>query len=155
MLSKDTATIRQAHISEATAIAGMSRLHVEHGLRWRWTPNKVKRSISDPETVVLVATIDGAIIGFAIMKFGDVKAHLHLLAVDPRQRLRGIGRALIEWLEKSCDTAGMHEIRLELRASNTEAREFYRSLGYCGKGVIPEYYDRQEAALVFGKRLIG
>lgn len=155
MLSKDTATIRQAHISEATAIAGMSRLHVEHGLRWRWTPNKVKRSISDAETVVLVATIDGIIIGFAIMKFGDVEAHLHLLAVDPRQRRRGIGRALIEWLEKSCDTAGMHEIRLELRASNTEAREFYRSLGYFGKGVIPEYYDRQEAALVFGKRLIG
>ena len=132
----------------------MSRLHIEHGLRWRWTPNKVKRSIRDPESVVLVATVDGVIAGFAIMKFGDVEAHLHLLAVDPRHRRKGIGRALLAWLEKSCDTAAMHEIRLELRASNRIAREFYRTLGYVGKGVIPDYYDRQEAALVFGKRLI-
>ena len=124
MLSKDTAVLRLAHISEAATIAGMSRLHIEHGLRWRWTPNRVKQSIRDPETVALVATIDGVIIGFAIMKFGDVEAHLHLLAVDPRCRRKGIGRAMIAWLEKSCDTAAMHEIRLELRASNQEAREF-------------------------------
>ena len=88
------------------------------------------------------------------MKFGDVQAHLHLLAVDPRHRRKGIGRAMLGWLEKSCDTAAMHEIRLELRASNRIAREFYRHLGYVGKGVIPDYYDRREAALVFGKRLI-
>ena len=132
----------------------MSRLHIEYGLRWRWTPGRVKRSIADAETVVLVATIDGDIVGFAIMKFGDVEAHLHLLAVDPRERRTGIGNALIRWLEKSCDTAGIRQIRLEVRAGNDGACRFYESLGYRRYGRVAGYYDRREAAVVFGKRLI-
>ena len=154
MLSKETATLRPAHVSEATTIAAMSRLQIEHGLRWRWTPSRVKRSIIDRETIVLVATIDGEIVGFAIMKFDDLKAHLHLLAVDPRHRRKRIGRSMLAWLEKSCDTAGIQQIRLELRAGNEPARAFYESLGYSGVGRIPGYYDRTETALVFVKALV-
>jgi ribosomal-protein-alanine N-acetyltransferase len=153
MLSKDTTTLRQAHASEATAIATLSRLHIEYGLRWRWTPNRVRRSIADPETVVLVATILGEIVGFAIMKFGDLDAHLHLLAVDPKQRRSGIGRSMMTWLERSCDTAGMQHIRLEVRANNRLACRFYEELDYCTQGKIPAYYDRSEAALVYAKNL--
>lgn len=145
--------MRQAHVSEAARIASLSRLHVEHGLRWRWTPDRVKRSISDRETVVLLATLQGEIVGFAIMKFGDLEAHLHLLAVAPKQRRLGIGRAMIAWLEKSCHTAGMQHIRLEVRAGNEPARAFYERLGYRKLGHIRAYYDRRETALVFGKRL--
>ena len=29
--------LRAAHIGDASAIAAMSRLLVEHGLKWRWT----------------------------------------------------------------------------------------------------------------------
>ena len=154
MLSRETTTLRQAHVSEATAIAAMSRLHIEHGLRWRWTPGRVKRSILDRETVALVATIGGEIVGFAIMKFGDLNAHLYLLAVDPQHRRGGVGRAMLAWLEKSCDTAGIRSIRLELRAGNDAARAFYESVGYRLVGRMPRYYDRAETALVYAKRLI-
>ena len=153
MLSKEATTLRLAHVSEAALIANLSRLQVEHGLRWRWTPSRVRRSIADPETVVLVATIGGEVVGFAIMKFGDLEAHLHLLAVAPKQRRSGIGRAMIEWLEKSCDTAGMQHIRLEVRAKNDLAHAFYERLGYRRLGRIRAYYDRRETAVVFGKRL--
>ena len=153
MLSKETATLRLAHVSEAALIANLSRLQVEHGLRWRWQASRVKRSISDPETVVLVATIAGEVVGFAIMKFGDLEAHLHLLAVAPKQRRSGIGRAMMEWLEKSCGTAGMQNVRLEVRANNDRAHAFYERLGYRKLGQIREYYDRRETAVVFGKRL--
>ncbi len=154
MRSEETTTLRLAHASEAHLIARMSRLQVEHGLRWRWTPTRVKRSIADAESVVLVATDRGEIVGFAIMKFGDLEAHLHLLAVHPRHRRTGIGRSLIAWLEKSCDTAGMHQIRLEVRAGNAVAFRFYESLGYRRRAEIAGYYDRSEAAVVFVKRLI-
>ena len=153
MLSKETTTLRLAHVSEATLIANLSRLQVEHGLRWRWTSSRVKRSIADPETVVLVATIAGEVVGFAIMKFGDLEAHLHLLAVAPKQRRSGIGRAMMEWLEKSCDTAGVQHVRLEVRANNDRAHAFYERLGYRRLGEIRAYYDRRETAVVFGKRL--
>ena len=117
--------LRAAHRSEAAAIASMSRLQVEYGLNWRWTPARVRRFIKDEETMVLVASVGGVIEGFAIMKFHDDDAHLFLLAVQPKARRSGIGKALVEWLEKSCRTAGIRRIRLEVRATNHEARHFY------------------------------
>lgn len=155
MLSRETVILRAAHASEASAIASISRLHVEYGLRWRWTPARVKRAIADTETQVLVATRHGEILGFAIMKFGDRQAHLHLLAVRPDHRRAGVGRAMLEWLEKSCRAAGIVEIRLEVRTDNMTARRFYDRLGYRHAGQVPGYYDRREDAALFAKALTG
>lgn len=145
--------LRAAHRSEAAAIASMSRLQVEYGLNWRWTPAKVRRFIKDEETMVLVASVGGVIEGFAIMKFHDDDAHLFLLAVQPKARRSGIGKALVEWLEKSCRTAGIKRIRLEVRATNHEARHFYEHLGYRFVSEVSGYYERREAAIVMAKTL--
>ena len=146
--------LRAAHISEAGAIASMSRLLVEHGLNWRWTPSRVRRSIRDKETMVLVASIDGKFSGFAIMKFRDDDAHLFLLAVEPRMQRTGIGAALLAWLEKSCRTAGMRHIRVEVRAGNRNAKRFYERTGFRFVGQVAGYYDRNEPAVVMVKSLI-
>ena len=148
MERNESITLRAAHASEAAAIAAMSRLQVEYGLRWRWTPARVRQSIRDRETMVLVASMDGVIEGFAIMKFRDSSAHLMLLAVAPASRRAGIGTALLRWLESSCRTAGIFRVRLEVRAGNLEARRFYRRRGYRVIGQIAGYYDRREAATV-------
>ena len=102
----ESLVLRAAHISEASAIASMSRLLVEHGLNWRWTPSRVRQSIRDKETMVLVASVDGRLSGFAVMKFRDEESHLFLLAVTPKLQRSGIGRALLAWLEKSCRGQG-------------------------------------------------
>ena len=146
-------TLRAAHPSEARAIASMSRLHIEYGLNWRWTPAKVKRHIRDKETMVLIASEEGTIAGFAIMRFGDDQAHLFLLAVQPEYRRTGIGRSMMEWLEKSCRTAGIQAIRLEVRASNRVALRFYRKLGYRLIARVAGYYDRRESAAVLARSL--
>jgi len=132
----------------------MSRLQVEHGLNWRWTAAKVRRQIENRETMVLVASIDGVLQGFAIMKFGDMEAHLFLLAVEPKSRRRGIGTRLVRWLEESCKTAGMHNIRLEVRAANSEALTFYEYLNYKRMGRIAAYYDGREAAVIMTRTLV-
>lgn len=126
----------------------MSRLHVEYGLDWRWRPAKVKRQIQDKDTMVLVANREGTMAGFAIMRFGDDQAHLFLLAVHPEFRRVGIGRSMMQWLEKSCRTAGIRAVRLEVRASNRVALRFYRKLGYRLIARVAGYYDRREAAAV-------
>jgi len=145
--------LRAAHQSEASAIATISRLQVEYGLDWRWTPARVKRHIRDKESMVLVASIGGVLEGFAIMKFHDDDAHLFLLAVQPKARRSGIGRRLVEWLEKSCKTAGVQRIRLEVRSSNTAARSFYEQLGYQFVSQVAGYYERREAAIVMARSL--
>ena len=103
--------------------------------------------------MVLVASVAGVLEGFAIMKFHDEEAHLFLLAVEPKSRRSGIGRALVKWLEKSCRTAGIRSIRLEVRASNADARAFYENLGYRLVGEVAGYYDKREAAVVMSRSL--
>jgi ribosomal-protein-alanine N-acetyltransferase len=149
----ESLVLRAAHISEAGAIASMSRLLVEHGLNWRWTPSRVRKSIRDRETMVLVANIDGKLSGFAIMKFRDADSHLFLLAVAPEMQRAGIGAALLAWLEKSCQTAGMRYIRVEVRAGNQKARKFYDRSGFRFIGQVAGYYDRHEPAVVMVKTL--
>jgi ribosomal-protein-alanine N-acetyltransferase len=146
--------LRAAHVSEATDIASASRLHVEYGLRWRWTPEKIRQQIRDPDTMVLVASVRGEISGFAIMNFGEERAHLLLLAVLPVHRRKGTGMAMLRWLEESCVTAGIRQVKLELRSGNRIAREFYVRAGYHYLGQVSGYYDGREAAAIMAHDLI-
>ncbi|HTT43338.1 MAG TPA: GNAT family N-acetyltransferase [Steroidobacteraceae bacterium] len=136
-----------ARRADATALAHMSARYVEHGLRAAWTAVRILWHIRDADSVVLTARTASAPAGFAIMRFGDERAHLNLLAVEPAHRRRGLGRALLTWLEDSALTAGTFTVSLELRAGNAGARAFYGALGYQECGEIPGYYQGVEAAL--------
>ena len=89
------------------------------------------------------------------MKFRDEESHLFLLAVASNSQRSGVGRALLEWLEKSCRTAGIRNIRVELRATNRHARKFYEQSGFRFVGQVAGYYDQREAAAVMVKSLVG
>lgn len=141
-------TFRLATPADADSIALMSRELIECGLSgWSWPPERVARSIQARDTVVLVASVQSYINGFAIMSFGDVQAHLSLLAVRPSHQRRGIGRQMMEWLEESALVAGIATIDLELRANNSAARDFYRTLGFKDTAYVPGYYRGVETGL--------
>ncbi len=61
--------------------------------------------------------------------------------------------AVVAWLEKSCRTAGMRHIRVEVRANNHKARKFYERSGYRFIGQVAGYYDQREPAVVMVKTL--
>lgn len=139
---------RLARPSDAYEIAVMSRYLVEVGLRgWSWHPERVLKAIRAPDTNVLVATVKNKLVGFAIMEFGDTKAHLSLLAVKPSHQRCGIGRQMVHWLEEAALTAGISTIQLELRANNFGARCFYKMLGFKETAYIPGYYRNVETAV--------
>ena len=153
-------TIRLAEPRDAQAIAQMSRDFIEAGLGWKYDAPHVLRAIRDRETVALVAcdaksSTSGngasAINGFAIMEFGDERAHLVLLAVRPSHRRTGVGQRMLAWLLESARTAGIASIHLELRAANEAARRFYRAMGFYETVLVPGYYrsgeGRKEGAL--------
>ena len=149
-------TIRLAEPRDAQPIALMSRDFIESGLGWKYDAPRVLRAIRDRETIAAVAceggkSARGAINGFAIMEFGEERAHLVLLAVRPSQRRSGIGRRMLEWLLESARTAGIASVHLELRAGNEAARRFYRAMGFYETVLVPGYYrsgeGRKEGAL--------
>lgn len=140
-------SVRLAGQRDAQAIALMSRDLVESGLGWKYDAARVLKAIRDPETLAPVACDRGRITGFAVMEFGDERAHLVLLAVRPTHRRSGIGRRLMEWLVESARTAGIASLHLELRTNNEAARGFYRAMGFDETIVVPGYYRGRESAL--------
>jgi len=122
--------VRLATLADADEIAAMSRDYIEHGLRWSWRYKRVARCINDPETNVVVVGNQGPLAAFGIMSYSDDDAHLLLLAVRRANQRRGIGSAVLAWLEKVARTAGAQRIQVEARADNSTARNFYCVHGY-------------------------
>ncbi len=142
-----------ARLVDAPAIAAMSCRLIEAGLTPSWPAERVARHIRHADSIVLTAKRAGRLIGFAIMHFGEATAHLNLLAVDPASQRRGVGRALLGWLEETAVVAGTFLIQLELRASNGKARAFYEARGYRESGRVPGYYQRLEDAIRMERNL--
>jgi len=146
-------TCELARAADAETIANMSRWLIESGLQPTWTAQRVLWHIRDAESVVLVAREQGRLVGFAIMQFGETRAHLNLLGVLPSRQRSGIGRRLMRWLEETAMTAGTFLIRLEVRVGNTAARAFYASLGYRELGVLEGYYQERDSAVRMARDL--
>jgi ribosomal-protein-alanine N-acetyltransferase len=146
-VSSQDITLQLACRGDASAIASMSRDLIEAGLGWQYRGERIRQLIDDPETVTLVARDGERVIGFAVMSFGEERAHLVLLAVRPACQRRGIARRLAQWLIQSATTAGIATIHVELRAQNAAANAFYRALGFAETLRLPGYYRGRETAV--------
>ena len=136
-----------ANVADARRLAILARDLIEAGLGWGYRPERIAALIHDGETTTVVAREQSRPLGFAIMRFGDERAHLMLLAVEPAHQRRGIGRRLVVWLIESALVAGISSVHVELRASNARALAFYRSLGFVETIRVPGYYQGRETAL--------
>lgn len=145
--------IELARRADARVIARGSRALVEYGLPWSWTPRRVEASLASRDALVVVARAPHGLAGFAIMRYGDDDAHLDLLGVDPRDRGQGLGRRLVEWLEKPALVGGIRAVFLEVRESARGARAFYERLGYRTVARLPGYYRGHETALRMTREL--
>ena len=145
--------IRLATAADAEAIAQLSRAEIEQGLSWRWTPQRVRRSMHDADTNVVVAVDDARLLGFGIMLYREERAHLCLLAVQPGQRRQGVGTALLAWLEQVARVAGISTLGLEARQDNASALAFYQRQGYRRVAVVAGMYQGVEAGVRLQKEL--
>jgi ribosomal-protein-alanine N-acetyltransferase len=140
MAMNDSLPVSLALPADARRIAEMSRDHIEFGLGGSWTPARVQKAIQDSATNVALVREGDDILGFGIMRYGEQRAHLTLLAVQPAARGHGLGAALLAWLEKSALVAGLERVQLEARVDNPGAIAFYLEQGYEQAGTVPGYY---------------
>jgi len=136
-----------ARQGEAAALARMSRDLIETGLGWTYRTPRMSALIADPAATALAAREPGRVVGFAVMRFGDERAHLVLLAVDPARRRLGIATRMLHWLVESATAAGIASIHVELRAGNIAAHGLYKSAGFAETFRVPGYYQGTEAAV--------
>ena len=137
------------HSMRWPTIAAMSRELIEYGFPWVWQERKIQLAIGDPNTNVAVIREHDDVVGFAIMEYAEDEAHLLLLAVAPARQRRGLGRALLTWLEGSARAAGAERIQVEARRENLAARSLYSEAGYHERTIQRAMYS----AAVDGVRL--
>ncbi|MBI5720332.1 MAG: GNAT family N-acetyltransferase [Burkholderiales bacterium] len=140
-MSSSAPVLHLAEGRDASAIARLSRSEIEHGLAWSWTPARVARAIADAETNVVVTRDAKGLRGFGIMIYREQSAHLCLFAVRPDCRRQGVGSALLAWLERVAQVAGVQRLGLEARQDNAAAIAFYQEHGYRRSGVVAGMYQ--------------
>lgn len=100
--------------------------------------------LKDTNSHILVAEVDGTIVGF--INFTTRKTLLHPglsalideLVVHKNYRNRGIGKQLIYAVIETCKRLGCCEVEVTTEFRNSNARKFYKSCGFEERGVILE-----------------
>jgi len=132
--------VRLATLADAAEIAVMSRDYIERGLPWTWTEERIAHAIRDPETNVVVVGESGSLNGFGIMYYASEDAHLLLFAVRRALQRRGVGSAILRWLEDVARAAGAKRIRVECLQENSVARNFYCEHGFAELDISRKMY---------------
>jgi GNAT superfamily N-acetyltransferase len=127
-------TIRPARISDAAAIAGLAT-QLGYPSRPEETERRLRDVTSRPENVVLVADVDGAVVGW-IHAAGshtvetEPFAVILALVVDETRRSGGIGAALVEAAVEWAGQQGFATLRVRSNVIRERAHAFYERLGF-------------------------
>jgi ribosomal-protein-alanine N-acetyltransferase len=111
--------------------------------------------LSNPQAVARkVELTDGRMIGFAVGMIEPVGVgHVISVGVAPEWRRRGVGKLLMEEMERGFSKRDATIVRLEVRTDNYVAQQLYLKLGYTITQEIPNYYANGDDALVMVKSL--
>jgi ribosomal protein S18 acetylase RimI-like enzyme len=105
----------------------------------------IQRKLKVGRELFLVGELAGSIVATALGGYDGHRGWLNYLAVIPAQRGNGLGRQMMEAIERLLLALGCPKLNLQVRESNHEAIAFYRALGYqvdpvtsLGKRLIPD-----------------
>ncbi|MDE2793380.1 MAG: ribosomal protein S18-alanine N-acetyltransferase [Gemmatimonadota bacterium] len=127
----------------------ISRIEVG-SFRRPWRAETFASLLDRPDADVLVATLDGAVVGYAILTARSGDTELANLAVDPGHRRQGIASALLRGCMETLRDRDERWVLLAARASNEVAAGLYAAFGFREIGRHPDYYrDPPEDAVIF------
>ncbi len=107
--------------------------------------------LTPPAGVLLIARLGARPVGCGALKFHlGAPAELKRMWVAPEARGIGIGRRLLQELERHARDTGVEVLRLETNGALSEAIALYRSSGY---GEVAAFNDEPYAHHWFEKRL--
>jgi GNAT superfamily N-acetyltransferase len=129
--------IRIARAEEAPLVHGIMQQAFEE-YRWTLTPptGALKETVQDVASAMCKG---GAILAFAgdeaigsarFEEFWPNYLYLGRLSVLPAHRGRGVGKAMVKWLEDYASAFGVGEVRLGVRTGLISNLQFYLRLGY-------------------------
>jgi ribosomal protein S18 acetylase RimI-like enzyme len=91
---------------------------------------ELRKAIDRSPGLFLVAEEDGVVVGAGIGAWDGRRGWIYHLAVLPDRQGRGIGRMLMDELERRLRAAGATKLNLLVERANAGVADFYRKLGY-------------------------
>jgi ribosomal protein S18 acetylase RimI-like enzyme len=110
---------------------------------WNDPHKDIQRKLNTQPELFFVAEIANKIVASIMAGFDGHRGWVNYLAVAPRHRQMGVGRALMRHVETALTERGCPKLNLQVRATNQQVLTFYERLGYV-----------QEEVVSLGKRLI-
>lgn len=110
---------------------------------WNDPRQDIARKLTTQRDLFFVGIEDERVIATAMAGYDGHRGWINYLAVALNNRAEGHAAALMSHVELRLLEAGCPKINLQVRASNAQAIEFYRHIGY-----------EQDEVVSYGKRLI-
>jgi ribosomal-protein-alanine N-acetyltransferase len=134
--------IARGEVRDAPALA---RLHAA-GFYRGWPTTDFEAYLADPKTTPAYVASDArrAISGFAMLRLAEDESELLTIAVDPKSRGRGLGRALLAAAFSDLAMSPVKTMFLEVDETNTPAIALYRGFGFTEIGKRKAYYPKPD-----------
>ena len=117
-----------------------------------WSVNSIASEVTNPLSCWIVAMDDDRLVGYVGSQLVLGWADMMNLAVHPDCRRCGIGERLVSELINRLKSSDVTCLTLEVRVSNTAARQLYEKMGFSQVGRRPGYYrNPREDALILRK----
>lgn len=122
--------IRPYSETDEAAVADLWREVFPDSPSWNDPETDIRRKLAVQRELFLVASQGRELVGTALAGYDGHRGWVHFVAVSPRHRRQGIGRALMEGVEEKLSRLGCPKLNLQIRAANTDVVAFYKRLGY-------------------------
>ncbi len=144
--------LREAHWSDIPALTALERELFAHDA---WSePTWWAELAGRPRRDYVVLTGGDGVVGYAGIDHGGDVADVMTVGVAPRAQGGGVGRRLVDELERRARAGGAASLMLEVRADNAPARALYEHSGYAVLSTRRRYYQPGDVdALVMRKLL--
>lgn len=121
--------IRPFEISDQTEVIELWKA-CQLVVPWNDPAKDIARKLKVDADLFLVGESEGKIIATVMGGYEGHRGWINYLAVSPQQQRKGYGKKIMQLVEQGIQQKGCPKINLMIRAKNTEAVAFYRSLGY-------------------------
>lgn len=103
----------------------------------------IERKLKVEPELFLVGLIDSKVVAAVIGGYDGHRGWIYYLGVDPAYQRKGLGRQMMEAIEKKIHGMGCPKINLQVRTDNLKAMKFYERIGF-----------KMDEVVGMGKRLV-
>lgn len=110
---------------------------------WNNPRKDIERKLLVQPELFVVAHDDKRLVGTAMAGYDGHRGWIHYFAIHPEFQGRGLGRGLVQDVERRLSALGCPKIHLNVRSTNSAAADFWRAVGF-----------EPSDSLTFARRLI-